>query len=108
MRLVWMFALLAACGVDEQDYPTRRAAAECRTLEKCAQGQYESHFRNMDDCVDDVADDIDDVIDEWFDKCEYDPAEAKRCVSRVRGMSCAEWASGYGDRACDLVYDCTR
>lgn len=108
MRFAMLLSLLMACGVDERDYSERRAVAECNTLDTCARGYYEHEYRHHDDCIHERTDDIEDQIDRWYDRCHYDPQEARRCISRIRSLSCADWARGDADRACDLVFDCTR
>lgn len=103
-----LLAAVTACGgIHEDDFTTRLAVAECRTIERCARGLFEANFTDMGDCVDAFGDALDDWVDE-LKSCDYDPDEARRCVSRVRSMDCNDWVRGDDERACDLVYDCTR
>jgi len=102
-------ALAVGCAsVEESDFATELAVVECRTLKKCALGQFESDYDGkMNDCVDDRGDLLDDFVEITSDICEYDVDQATQCVRRVDGMSCEDWAEGDGARACDLVYDCS-
>ncbi len=109
MRWALMLATLLATGcgsLDHKDYVDQRAAAECKQLSVCARGYYESEFRDMDDCVNDWGDDLDDLEDVAFDDCDFDGKEASACVSRIRGLSCEDYAEGDSQGACDLVWDC--
>lgn len=73
-------------------------------MRSCARGYFESEYRDQDDCVDEVGDDLDDHDDNLPDSCDYDGAEASACVSRIRSMSCEEYAEQGSSRACDLVW----
>lgn len=106
----WFPLLLLGCGgIEEQgDYELARAEAECRQLERCELGYFESEFRDMEDCVDDREDRFHDADNELDDAdCIYDPDQAAFCVDRIEAMGCEDWArSGNGNKACDLVWDC--
>ena len=107
-----LFALLVAvgCGIeDEPDYVASRADAECGRMEACALGYFESEYADQEDCVDERADDLDELHDSLDEaQCEFEPDEAGPCVGRIRGMSCEDWSESDADRACDLVWTCTR
>ena len=109
MNRFWVLVLplLVGCGeIDHRDYVASRASAECAKYRTCAQGYYESEFRDHDDCLDDVGDALNDLEDTVYDGCDYDGVEARACVSRIRGMSCEDFAEGDAGSACDLVWDC--
>ena len=110
-RTAWLCFFLVGCGPieKEKDYINARAAAECRQLERCALGFFESEYRDRDDCEGEVADDIEDYNDAQDDNgCDYIPEEAGHCVHRVRSMSCEEWGEGEVGSACDLVWNCNQ
>lgn len=101
---------LAGCSggfESDNDFAAARAEAECRNLERCSLGFFESEYGDYEDCVNEVTDDLEDSNAQLDDAdCTYDPAEAGRCVSRVRALSCEEWYQGDDGRACDLVWVC--
>lgn len=107
----WPCLVFLACGgiEDQGDYEHARADAECRELERCELGFFESEYRDLEDCIDDREEHIGDADDELDDAdCLYDPEQAAFCVQKVQSMSCLEWAeSGNGNKACDLVWDCS-
>ena len=99
---------LAGCGaLERSDYLDLRSEAECKKLERCSLGYFESEFRDYEDCVRDVGDDLDDFEDAVFDNCDYDGDQARACVSRINSMSCEDYAEGDVGAACDLVWDCS-
>jgi hypothetical protein len=101
-------ATLAGCSIVEiDDYVDKRAEAECRLIEQCYLGEFESQFSSSDDCVNVVRNDLEQE-GELFEEqeCGYDPEEAGRCVRRLKGLSCADWVEKGTAAACDLVYSC--
>ncbi len=108
-RHLIMAVLLAGCAtVAESDFATELSVVECRQLQRCAKGEFESAYDGkMNDCVDYRGDVLDDFVDINGEICEYNDDQAGLCVRRVSGMSCEDWAEGDGVRACDLVYDCS-
>jgi hypothetical protein len=107
----WGLLILVACPIDsEEDYARRRAEAECALAERCDQGFFESEYTSRDDCVDHQVEMLTGV-EEYYgfspdSECTFVPRHAGLCVSRIRRMSCEEWADGDSYFACDLVYDC--
>jgi hypothetical protein len=103
--------VVAACAgpIDEPaDFAQKLAEAECRHVERCQQGLFESEYSDFDDCVDDHVELIEEGIEFSEDvlDCTYVPEHAGLCVSRVRSLDCEQWAAGYEGVACDLVFDC--
>lgn len=100
--------LFFACGLPEDDYSTRRGVVECKKIQKCAAGLYEYEYdADFDLCVDGIGDRVDGVTGKQLAQCDYDPAEGKRCLSRIRRMTCEEFVRRGPGSACDQVYDCT-
>jgi hypothetical protein len=103
-----LLVLMLACGMAEKEYSTRRGVVECRKIEKCALGLYEYEYEaDFDLCVDGIGDRLDGIAGEQLSECDYDPAEGKRCLSRIRRMTCEEFVRRGPGSACDQVYDCT-
>lgn len=95
------------CGeLDHSDYIDSRATSECKQYRACAEGYYESTFKDFDDCVDARGDFLDKRDDDLPRSCDYDGAEARRCVSRIDSMGCEEFAEEASGNACDLVWSC--
>jgi len=105
-------ALAAVCGCGgsieaEGDYAEARAQAECGQLERCSRGYFDTTWPSEKDCVDDFKKQIGQVDDQLQDAdCDYQADEAGLCVSRLKGLSCAEYTLGYEAKACDIVWDC--
>jgi len=108
MRALWLVVLAAGCAgeLGHNDYVDQRAAVECRKLEKCALGMFESEYRDLEGCEEDVADLLDDLEDTVFNDCDFDGSEASACISRLGSMGCEAYAEGDASEACDLVWDC--
>ena len=110
MRSRWYslgWLVLLACGVPEEDYSTMRGEVECRKIRACELGLFEYEYNNdLHVCLDQIGDRIDAMVEDLLKSCDYDPAEAKRCLSRIRGLSCADFVEGAAADACDQVYDC--
>ncbi len=99
-------ALWLGCSVPEEDYSTRRGVAECNKIEHCLAGEFESAYGDFDHCVDALGDVVDSVIASEYQGCSFDGREATRCLSRIQGLSCEEYAIGAANLACDIVYVC--
>ena len=109
MRLwgYWGWLCVMACGVSEEDYSTLRGEAECRKIRTCELGRFEYEYNNdLHVCLDQIGDRIDAMVEDLLKSCDYDATEAHRCLSRVRGLSCADFVEGSASDACDQVYDC--
>ena len=100
------FALVGCGALEHNEYVQELAEGTCSKIKSCALGQFESEYRDYDDCVDEVADNIDEFDDNLPRACDFDGEEARRCVSRVRSMGCEEYAEGATSMACDLVWTC--
>ena len=110
IRLISLLLLTLAvsgCGdIDHNDYVDARATAECNRTRTCAQGFFESAYRDLDDCVKERGDQIDDFDDALPRSCDYDGTEGRACIKRINAMSCEEFAEGAIGQACDLVWYC--
>ena len=88
-------ALLLACGVPEEDYSTMRGEAECRKIRTCELGLFEYEYNSdLHTCLDQIGDRIDAMVEDLLKSCDYDPVEAKRCLQRIQGLSCADFVEG--------------
>ena len=107
-RSVLVATIAAGCGVeDEADYVASRADAECTRLQACALGYFESEYGDAEDCVDERADDLDEAGKALEDAgCDFELDEAGACVTRIRSLSCEDWAENDHAAACDLVWTC--
>jgi hypothetical protein len=101
-----LLCFAVACALPEADYSTRRGVVECRKLMRCADGLFAHTFKDMDACVDGIGDALDASIGGLPAGCEYHPDEGRRCLRRIRRMSCERFALLGSDVACDLVYTC--
>jgi len=103
-----LLSTLAGCAIgDEDDYIDKRATAECKRIERCFLGEFQSQFSGREDCENLVADELQAEQEILQDAdCDYDPAEARRCVRRINNLSCADWIERGTPGACDLVYTC--
>ena len=98
---------LFGCGeLDHNDYVDARASAECKKTRICAEGYFESTYRDLDDCERERGDQIDDADDNLPRSCDYDGLEGRECVQRINNMPCEEFAEGAIGAACDLVWHC--
>ena len=99
--------LLSACGVIEDSYSTLRGEAECKKIRTCQRGLFEFEYRDdLQICTDKLGDRLDARAEALLSECVYDPKEAARCLSRIRGLSCEAFVEGRASDACDRVYDC--
>ncbi len=106
----WAALACVACNTIEspEDYAHQRAVAECRQIEKCERGFFDSEYSGFEDCVDDHETSLMDEHEAQVDTldCVYDSYEAHKCVSLVQRFSCEDWAELDAYLACNLVYDC--
>ena len=104
--------LLCACAgsyATASDYGEARATAECGRIQRCDLGFYDSEYSSQEDCVDERGDEIEEQNDQLDEAdCRFSSEQAGACVSRIRGMSCEDWAENDASQACDLVWDCTQ
>lgn len=102
MIALWLWG----CAVPEEDYSTRRGVAECNRIEHCLKGEFAAVYGNFDQCADAVGDLVDAEVEAELGGCAYDGREAARCIDRIEGLNCEEYALGAADLACDIVYVC--
>jgi hypothetical protein len=106
----WAAVALVGCNTIQSpdDYAHLRAVAECKNIEKCERGFYDSEYSDFDDCVDTHTASLEDEHEVQVDvsDCVYDEYEAYKCVSLIRGFDCEDWAELEAFAACNLVYDC--
>jgi hypothetical protein len=102
--------VLTACfgAIDSpEDYAQLRAQAECRQIERCERGYFESEYSSFDDCVEDHATALEDEHEaQEVSDCVYVPEEARKCVTLIRSFDCEDWAELDAFKACNLVYEC--
>jgi hypothetical protein len=106
----WGSLLLVACGAIESpdDFFQIRAKAECKQIERCQRGSFDSEYSSFDDCVNEAAAGLTDEHEYFVETldCVYVPDEAGKCVSLIQTMSCEDWQENDKFLACDLVYEC--
>jgi len=78
-RLICMFMMLSACGLNEDKFEDQYAEAMCGWLDECA--KLNGLHGTMDDCI--AAEKI--FADETLtpDRCEFDKDKAKECLEEI-------------------------
>jgi len=100
-----LLVALVGCSVPREEFAAAKADALCDIQKRCARGAFHAQWSTMDSCRSRTEGDVDDELAD-FSFCAYDSLEAARCTTRVRHLSCDDWATGAEAEACDLVFDC--
>ncbi len=105
MRRWLCLVALAGCTIPRSEFVGEKADALCALERRCAVGAFYEEYTGMEQCLTRAAVDVEDEI-AGTDVCAYRPAEAARCVSRLRSLPCADFARDELEEPCDLVFDC--
>jgi len=111
----WIAPLIAALAtgcvgaVDEDNYAYKYSPLYCSKTKECFRGLYDSEWADMNDCVETVRDDVEDLIDDMSDAgCDFEPKEAKECITDLSASSCEEYYEGdaFADCGLNKIWDC--
>ena len=101
--------LLIACTTQD-NYLEKASTIACQKAEQCDQDAFDAAYDDVDQCVDATLVLLDAFASEacYEEHCTFSGANADKCLSAMRGLSCDEYQSEDAsyDPACDEVWEC--
>lgn len=102
-----MLVLLAACGLDADNFRTRQNEEACRNSEACASNTFAIEYGSVAACVDAFEESYGTLYTCERKACAFDEDDAQACLDNLAGATCEDVADGDAWTRCDSVFtDC--
>jgi hypothetical protein len=100
-----MLLLLAACGINEDNFADKFGALACDQYEDCEPDNFDDDYDSFDDCLDDAVPLFEEVQDWGEEVCGIDYDLATECYRDMKAMDCEEIEDGDAPPSCDDIYE---
>lgn len=99
-----VIGLLAACGVNKNNFDDKFAESLCKAVRECSEAYFNSYWSSLDDCEEEYSDYY---SESTIEDCDFDNKQARECLKAVDdyARSC-DYRDIEGVDACAEIYDC--